>query len=287
MPEVSVLIPLFGTHRGRDVLADVCAAWLAQSIATEVIVAIAGTGPPSLPADTRVRVIRANSAVASPGTLRNLAARHAAGRRLYLSDADVRPLGTDFLERAHELAGGRPLVQPWMYRLVGLADVGGDDWWRELAGQRCCFLRADPAAGRITSYPAERYVTESGELFVLPPDELAVTSGPAEQRWRSPFHWGGLLLERALFTAVGGYCPDYAGWGCEDDDLLAKVTLMTSVSVAWRAAPTLRCLHFEHQRPYSTPAFAANQSILARRLAAGPAAMIATDLQTYERLTDG
>ena len=42
MPEVSVLIPLFGAHRGRDVLADVCAGWLAQHIATEVLVAVAG-----------------------------------------------------------------------------------------------------------------------------------------------------------------------------------------------------------------------------------------------------
>ena len=81
---------------------------------------------------------------------------------------------------------------------------------------------------------------------------------------------------------VGGYCPHYAGWGCEDDDLLAKVALMTPVTVAWRADPALRCLHFEHHRPYATPAFAANQAILALRLATGPAAMIAADLQAQE-----
>ena len=94
-----------------------------------------------------------------------------------------------------------------MYRLVGPADVSGDDWWRELTGQRRCFLHAGPATGRITPYPVERFVTEGGELFVLPPDELVAAGSTAEQRWRSPFHWGGLLLERALFTASRRVLP--------------------------------------------------------------------------------
>ena len=203
-----------------------------------------------------------------------------------MSDADVRPLGADFLERAYELADGRPLAQPWMYRLAGLVRFNGDAWWRELAGQRCCFLRADPGTGRIAPCPAERYVTEGDQLFVLPPRELAATSEPTEQRWRSPFHWGGLLVERELFTAVGGYCADYVGWGCEDDDLLAKVALKKSVAVAWRADPALCCMHYEHRRPYATAAFAANQATLAG-LAAGPTAMIAADLRAHERMPDG
>ena len=106
-------------------------------------------------------------------------------------------------------------------------------------------------------------MTEGDQLFVLPPRELAATSEPTEQRWRSPFHWGGLLVERELFTAVGGYCADYVGWGCEDDDLLAKVALKKSVAVAWRADPALCCMHYEHRRPYATAAFAANQATLA------------------------
>jgi hypothetical protein len=283
MPEVSVLIPLFGAHRGREVLAGTCASWLAQDVSIEVIVAMAGSSPPALPADPRVRaVISPDPAVASPGTLRNLAADQAGGRWLYLSDADVQPLGADFLARAWALGKGRPLAQPWMYRVLGTVEGHDDGWWREIARRRCCFVHRDSVTGRLVPYPAERYVSEGGQLYVLPPDELAAARDPGEQRWRAPFHWGGLFLERGLFTAVGGYCQDYVGWGCEDDDLLAKVTAMAPVTTAWHADPALRCLHFEHPRPYATAAYDANQATLASRLARGPAAMITADRQAHE-----
>jgi hypothetical protein len=42
MPEVSVIIPLYGPHRGRSVLPTVACAWLMQDVSCEVIVATPG-----------------------------------------------------------------------------------------------------------------------------------------------------------------------------------------------------------------------------------------------------
>ena len=95
--------------------------------------------------------------------------------------------------------------------------------------------------------------------------------------WRPPpYHWGGILVERKLFDNVGGYCTRYSGWGCEDDDLIAKLKGRIPVLRAWRGARGLACLHFEHSRARAVT-LPANQAILAQRLADGIDAMIAED----------
>ena len=257
-------------------LGKVCEGWLRQSVPCEVVIAVANVSLPPLPAG--VRIIECSPSIAAPGVLRNLAAEHAHGTWLYLSDADVCPVTSDFMRAAITMADGAAMAQPWQYRLVGMADLDDEPLWRELATRRQCFLQADETSGRIVPRSDERYVKDVDFLAVVPPDDVLAKAGPYELRWRPPFHWGGLLLEQAAFAAVGGYCADDVGWGCEDDDLLAKVELKTAVTVGWRTDPTLRCLHFEHERPYGTPGFAANQALLARRLASGPALMIEADL---------
>jgi hypothetical protein len=258
---VSVLIPLFGAHRGVQTLAAVCAGWARQDRPCEVVVAVAGRAP--VPATGSVRLVEVDPGLSAPGVLRNLAAERAAGDWLYLSDADVRPVGTDYLARAFRLAGTGVLAQPWMFRRIGAAPVGSgedlawDDQLRRLSATRCCFVRAtgDGGPGACAD---ERYGRQDGTLMVLPPPVLPVPDG--ELRWRPPFHWGGMLLRRDLFGAMGGYCTGYVGWGCEDDDLLAKVGANAAVTLGWRADPSLRCLHYEHARPYDNPGCAANRA---------------------------
>ena len=279
---VSVLVPLFGRHRGRDTLAAVGAAWARQDVPCEVVVAVTGDALP-VPAPGSVRVVRADPDPAAPGVLRNIAAARATGDWLYLSDADVRPVGTDYLARALRLAGTGALAQPWMYRLVGAGPAGfgapeRDDELRRLSGIRCCFLQVPAELGAVRVCDDEGFVYEDDTLMVVPPAAMPVAAD--ELRWRPPFHWGGMLVRRSVFDAVGGYFTGYAGWGCEDDDLLAKVGARTTVTVAWQADPSLRCAHFEHTRPYDNPGFAANRARLAQRLADGVEAMIEADLST-------
>ncbi|MEV0374401.1 galactosyltransferase-related protein [Streptomyces sp. NPDC050636] len=297
---MSVIIPLYGDHHGRRFLPAVTAAWLAQDVPCEVVVATAGDIPvtvaESLDADRRVRVVRAAAEARAPGLLRNAGAAQAHSPLLYLSDADLAPLGRDYLTRALALARGRVLGQPWMHRLLGgpqaLAGQPAVDQVVDptaapvMAGESpFCFVRPGPD-GCLRPYPDERIHWQppgDSALGIVTPDIWPPTAAidPAlneHYQWRTPFHWGSLLLARTLFLEVGGYCEAYYGWGAEDDDLLVKVSSVTPTVRAWQLDRSLSCLHFEHPaRYFGTSEQLANHALHTARLAAGSAAMIAQD----------
>lgn len=290
MVSVSVVVPLYGGHTGRDALARTSAAWLAQDLPCEVLVGYVGdddaAGRPT-PVDDRVRVIRADPGLRAPGLLRNLAAAHARSPLLYLSDADVAPVGADFLARAVALAGACPLGQPWMYRLLGGPDTVAMLQPRSrpaaAAGTFCFANVADD--GVLHPVPGEHLEWKDrvrhGESVLAP--VVAVPAGverDADDRreTRAPYHWGGLLVERDVFAGVGGYCPRYRGWGCEDDDLLVKLAACGPVARGWQVDPSWACAHVEHGYFHAgSPDHEANRAVFRARRAEGPEAMIAAD----------
>ncbi|WP_144440675.1 galactosyltransferase-related protein [Streptomyces roseifaciens] len=271
-------------------ISAVVAAWLAQDVPCEVIVATAGEQ--ALGDAGGARLLRASPGLRAPGLLRNAAAAVAAGRMLYLSDADVAPLGRDYLSRALAAARARDgaWAQPWMYRIDRPADGTGVVDLRPgpaVGGRPYCTATVD-SGGTLRPCPGEvitrRRMLHCGavttEVPVMYPPP-GTSPDPADRRdWRAPFHWGAMLLERLLFEEVGGYCRRYYGWGCEDDDLFVKVASRVPVSLAWDESGTgITCLHFEHPYPYSgTPEREANSALYSRRTAGGPAAMIEQDL---------
>lgn len=288
MPEVSVLIPLYGNHHGRAFLPAVTAAWLAQDVSCEVVIATAGDLPSLPDVDPRARVVRADPAARAPGLLRNAAAEQATSRYLYLSDADLAPLGRDYLSRAFALADGRVLGQPWMHRLLGGPQTLGPTAPVDhvpVGEEPFCFAQAGPD-GSLHAYEDERVGSLSPAIsslgVVTPniwPPAAAIDPGlSGRHQWRTPFHWGSLLLERELFHEVGGYCCAYIGWGAEDDDLLVKVSATVPTVRAWQLDRSLTCLHFEHPAGYfGTPEQQANQVLHTARLASGAATMIEQD----------
>jgi hypothetical protein len=313
-PAVSVLIPLYGEHVSRTTVPAVASAWLAQDLPCEVVIATAGHIPlriasdgPDTGADVRarnergggiqsstgaVRVVRASTDARAPGLLRNIAATAARAPVFYLSDGDVAPLGRDFLRRAlHIAGGGRVVCQPWMHRLdprgprvdrperyAPVAKGGGPEG---LGGgeikERVCFVTGDGETLRAMA--GERLFWSGGDPVIVPPPALLPLLHPDDPYGAVlPFHAGGVLVDRATFDSVGGYCERYAGWGNEDDDLLVKLGGRTTVVRAWRELPTLVCLHFEHPRPYRNSDLERNDALLAIRTAAGPEAMISEDV---------
>ncbi|MCQ8771148.1 galactosyltransferase-related protein [Streptomyces telluris] len=265
------------------------AAWLAQDVPCEVVVATAGDL--SLGDTGGARLVRAAPSLRAPGLLRNAGAAVARGRMLYLSDADVAPLGRDYLSRALAAARrhGGAWAQPWMYRIDASAPHTGAVDLRPRPsrdGRPYCMVTASPG-GVLRPLSGEVIVRRSmlhcGAVTEVP--VMYPTSGhapdPEDRRdWRAPFHWGAMLLEHRLFDEVGGYCRRYYGWGGEDDDLFVKVASRTPVTMAWSDAGTdISCLHFEHSYPYSgTPEREANSALYARRTAEGPDAMIEQDV---------
>lgn len=280
--QVSVVLPLFGDHGALRALPAVCRAWLDQDVPCEVVIAITtGTAIPPLGdgiADGRIRIVHADRELASPGPLRNVAVAASRAPLLYLSDADVAPLGGDFVRRALGLLDDRAVIQPWMYRLLNPAEmVAGPPF--ELCGKgRACHVSVD-AKGRLGPVGGERFTWLSPELMVVDPPPGTGWRNEDGTPWRAfPFHWGGVLVRREDFDDVGGYCTRYVGWGCEDDDLATKLAATIGVVRAWKvAARQLSCLHFEHPRAHTFAHITANQAILVERVGAGVDAMIEED----------
>jgi predicted glycosyltransferase involved in capsule biosynthesis len=100
---------------------------------------------------------------------------------------------------------------------------------------------------------------------------------PGEAKAVPTHHGGGVLLEKGLFSEIGGYCPDYTGWGCDDHDLLHKLASRREIVQAWQADPAMTCLHFEHSHDYVGTDMYASRALLARRRAMGADAMIRAD----------
>ncbi len=279
--QVSVVLPLFGNHRAAQALPAVCRAWLKQDVPCEVVVAVAeGTKVPFLgdgAARGLIRIVSADRDLLSPGPLRNLAVAASRAPVLYLSDADVAPLG-DFAGQALELLEDRAVIQPWMYRLVNPAEVSAGPPFELSSQTSVCHVSAD-ARGRLIPLNGER-ITRLGRhlMYAEPPAGLGWRNEDGTP-WRAfPFHWGGMMVRRETFDAVGGYCTRYVGWGCEDDDLIAKLDSRVGVVRAWKMpGRRLTCLHFEHPRSHTFAPFKANQEILAERIAAGADAMIKAD----------
>ena len=282
-PLVSVVLPLFGDHRAVVSLPAVCRSWLRQGVPCEVVVAVTeGTQVPDLGdavQDGRVRIVPAARGSISPGPLRNLAAAQSRAPVLYLGDGDIAPLGADFLDRALSVLDERALIQPWMYRLVNAADALTAPPFDPPAGDRACHVTASPD-GVLTAVGGERFTSINPDLVVVDSTQADSWLTPDGEPWRPvPFHWGGALVRRTTFDAVGGYSARYVGWGGEDDDLIAKLEGRFGVVRAWKDAPQLSCLHFEHPRVHTVAVNVdGNRAILAQRLAAGADAMIAEDL---------
>ncbi|HEY8473297.1 MAG TPA: galactosyltransferase-related protein [Natronosporangium sp.] len=277
-PQVTVVLPVFGSHLAAQALPAVSRAWLRQDLPCEVVVAATrGTTIPPLGDDPRVRTIPADSTMNAAGRLRNLAAAAARGRWLYLGDADIAPVGDDYLSRAVALASDGVVMQPWLYRLVNAGELLDVDRFESPGRGRICHVIGD-AAGRLTPIGKERFQWLGDGMMVVEPPPGYGWPGEDGRPWRPPpFHWGGFLLERAVFEAIGGYHAGYAGWGCEDDDLIAKLVGSTNVIRAWRVARQLTCVHFEHSRDHTWRDHAANKPKLHQRLAAGVEAMIKED----------
>jgi hypothetical protein len=279
LPQISVAIALYGDgdFHAIKVLPVVCRAWLKQDAPCEVVIAVTdGTPVPALPHHDLIRVVPAPRDMASPGPLRNLAASHARAPVLYLSDADVAPVGTDFARQALAMLDGPPVVQPWQYRLIN-PEAAPEPPYERLGQGRACHVIID-AAGKLTPVTSERFRWLGPDMLVAEPPP-GVASAPDGTDWQPfPFQWGGMILRRETFDQVGGYSARYIGWGCDDDDLIVKLEGTTGIVRAWRAAPQkLSCLHFEHPRSHTIATHGPNKVILAERLAAGVAAMIEED----------
>ena len=287
-PRVSVIMPLFDDHYGKQTIMMAVSSWLGQDLPCEVIVALGGgvdlpLGDKSAFGD-RLVVVRDQAHVTSGCPLRNLGARSARSALLYHSDADVVPMRRDFLRLGIGVMGaqGQKIVaHPRMYRLIPDGPLRLLSW-RPPADEFACYVTAD-AEGALTPLPGEQFVRRGGgrdPLVIAPETVRELTKPPGERNAATTHHGGGMLMGKEIFEEVGGYCTDYTGWGCEDHDLLDKLASRREIVKAWRVAPAMACLHFEHSHEYVGSDVYASRALLARRRAMGAEAAIRRDTRS-------
>lgn len=179
--------------------------------------------------------------------------------------------------------GRKVVAHPRMYRLIPAGPPRLLPWRPPAAGY-ACYVTTD-AEGVLTPVPGERLVWRGADRspLVIPPDSVREITQPPGQNAATIHHGGGVLLEKEVFEEVGGYCTGYTGWGCTDHDLLDKLANRRQIVKAWRAAPAMACLHFEHSHEYVGPGLHASRALLARRRAMGAEEMIRMDTQSVAR----
>jgi glycosyl transferase family 7 (putative galactosyltransferase) len=284
MVEVSVVLALFGSHRANETAAKVVESWLDQDVPCEVVLGLdQETNIDDLGVPRSHPSVRAVPALATPptrGRLMNVAVRQSRGDVLYLTDADVIPLGRDYLRRALEALATPDgfLAQPRMLRLTGPVPEGPTSRWRAPQDDgQVCYVRHNGDNQLLHDASESTFVWFDGQLWVDPPPELVPPGSTPDKLRRPAIHWSAVLVRRQTFMSVAGYCSRYQGWGCEDEDLLDKLMARATVVRAWREVPQLLCVHLEHPPSVQPREYAANQAFLKERRRAGVEAMIKQD----------
>lgn len=288
MEKATIIIPLYGNHESKNNIYYVTEKWLSQSFPCEVIIAIAGNVEVEVAGSSdperNVKIVRLGEEEKSPARLRNVAAMHSRSQWLYLSDADIFPIGNRYLENAIDLARRGIFCQPWMRRLIPNGKEIPSSIHAGPQGTNFCYSMLDEYGnlvkidGEIISWK-EMQVGNKDMIIptVVPPSAAQDIIGPKRRRQPS-FHWGGALMKRNIFFDIGGYCERYFGWGGEDDDLLIKASRENRIIYGWKMAPTLLCGHFEHEYPYDgTSELQNNRTLLKKRVKMGAERMIAED----------
>ena len=104
------------------------------------------------------------------------------------------------------------------------------------------------------------------ERFLLDPDSYVnsprALARLAPMRWDTPIFApsGALVVTHAAFDSIGGYDPDFVGWGYEDAALLVDA----EHTVGYDRIPG-RLVHLYHSRPRVTPGTKIMNGELARK----------------------
>lgn len=66
------------------------------------------------------------------------------------------------------------------------------------------------------------------------------------------YHSGYFICEHGLFVSVNGFDEDYIGWGGEDEDFTARVSVKTGGRIHKLRGDSLMCLHQYHKSRYQS-----------------------------------
>jgi len=297
---ISVIVPIFGNFDRKRVNLTLQSLTKQKEVDLEIVVAEQSSKPLiniSQINNFNVKYVHlppynlADNRYFRPGFVRNVAARNSSGEYLYNTDGDVILINPLFLANALETFK-TGLYRPIMRRLP-LENFHEFYEQSEMEGLEKAIsnLNMDqPYLATSKKNPIKMRVFEKEEsgkrkIFLYTEgDHKKYLSDPSNKGKEPIFstlntHAGAILMRRDHFEDVGGYCVQFAGWGCHDADLQWKLRESFSIE-QFPHDYRFEVLHLDHERNYfSHERWMKNREIQKRRRVQGVIKSVEEDLQ--------
>ncbi len=282
--KISVIIPLYGDFDSERVRISIDSIKAQRGVDVEISVAEQSLSP-QLNDVRDITYIHKNPVLSSdgfliPGLVRNIAAKNSSGNFIYNNDGDIIFGDPNYLQNLSGLMeedNERCLYQPSMRRLpldnfedfkTRFAKGGIQAAVADLDLSQPYGATFSENFVRVRHFKKE--IDGNLEISVATQkDHEAYHSG--ENKGKEPYfytmhmHAGGVLMRRDQFETIGGYCQDFAGWGCHDVDIQYKLGTLFDLKKIHEISD-LEVIHLDHKRNYFTnPRWEKNKSLLTKR----------------------
>jgi glycosyltransferase involved in cell wall biosynthesis len=266
---ISVIIPLYKGFDSERVKISIDSLKQQKSVNLEISIAEQSEAPSFklsegitysfVPED----ILKNN--FASPGKVRNKAALSSSGKYLYNSDGDIVYLNPFYFAEMLELIKtGKNVVlyRPPMRRLpledfktfsnayqgfglqktLDLLDMSEDFCAKIPESSASIIPIIKKESGRIKTF---LFSNSDFKKYLEDPS----LKGSEPQYSTLNIHAGGTFVEREQFLEIGGFCEEFAAWGCHDADLQWKLKEKFNLIEIPRL-PEYEVLHLDHKRGY-------------------------------------
>lgn len=228
------------------------------------------------------------------GFYRNIGVKYSKGEYLYFTDADIviyKPNYLKTLKRISKESDGSVLVWPKMFRLdENIEEFGNDFSSKKMINfffddHHCMYRYSDGKFYKVpelkTDFDGVPYVCKHKDYNSF---KEANFKDFEELVWRPFVHWGGIFCKKEYFEDVGGFSLEYFTWGCEDDDLIRRLSKRYNIIFLFEENPDLSVLHLEHPRKYWT-SYKRNMQIFEKRKKKEISRLICEDKKRYDSIS--
>jgi hypothetical protein len=282
--KISVIIPLYGTFDSERVQMSIESIKAQKNVNLEISI-VEQSDYPRLSNIKNITYMHTKPVLSSdgfliPGLVRNLAAKNSKGKFSYNNDGDIIFGDPNYLnnllklmERNNEIC----LYQPSMRRIPldnfedfknRFEEGGIQNAVSDLNLSQPYGATYDDNFVRVRHFKKE--INSELEISVATQKDHKAYHG-GKNKGKEPFfytlhmHAGGTLMRRSQFETIGGYCEDFAGWGCHDVDIQYKLKTLFNLQKIHQISD-LEVLHLDHTREYfANPRWKTNKYILKTR----------------------
>ncbi len=301
---VSIAVPFYGQF-ARDRLAIALDSYrLQKEVVLEVVLAECSDKPSFTSKDFLPNVKYFHLPMESlvegdffkPGKVRNFAVKNCKGKFIYSNDGDILFQDKYFLRdslKLLSLSKGKILLRPPMRRLPLECF---EEFNKVFHQQNLEFAlsKLDKTQDYIATIGPNKIKMKVFKKFESGREKTFLYTETDHKKYREDAemgkepvystletHAGGTLMLKSQFDQVGGFCLEYAGWGCQDADLQWKLKEVFG-TLQFPKNNVFEVLHLDHPKGYfSRDRWTKNREIQQRRKLQGIDLCVENDRGEY------